>query len=87
MPAAQHARIGQQVHVLAARPERFANPHAGLRRKLDEEFVALVPGQAEQHVDLRIRQPLIARDHDPVLDRAGLDRAVLTVLARIEPRR
>jgi hypothetical protein len=87
VPAAQHPRIGQQVHVLSAQPERFTNPHACLRKELDEEFVAVAPGQAEQHVDLLIRQPLIARDCDPVLDRSGLGRAALAVLTWVEPRR
>jgi hypothetical protein len=54
VPAAQHPRIRQQVHVLAAEPQRFTDPHARFRKKLDQEDVAGVPGQAEQHGDLLI---------------------------------
>ncbi|RVX40925.1 hypothetical protein EDD27_3371 [Nonomuraea polychroma] len=64
-----------------------ARSSAGLGQQLDQEGVAGVPGHAEQHGDLLIRQPLIARDRGPELDRPGPHRPVLAVLARVEPDR
>ncbi|KUL32106.1 hypothetical protein ADL12_23140 [Streptomyces regalis] len=85
--ATESLRIGQQVHVLAAQPESLADPHTGAPQQEHQEAIPRVPGDVDQPGDLLDRQPLDPRVDAPELEDSRTDRAVLVVLAQIEPLR